>query len=67
MMWPQLSKEFSEVARLQAVSHGRGYAATCSGKILPPTDLGAELVLTQAKLWQREASAVTAMPRKSHS
>ena len=26
MMWPRLSKEFSEVARLQAVSHSRGYA-----------------------------------------
>lgn len=59
MMWPRLSKEFSKVAQLQAVSHSRGYAATGSGEILPPTrleesyasfpaeasDLGAELVL----------------------
>jgi hypothetical protein len=28
MMWPLLSKEFSEDARLQAVSHSNGYAAT---------------------------------------
>lgn len=35
MMSPRLSKEFTEVARLQAVSHSRGYA-TCSGEILAP-------------------------------
>ena len=27
MMSPRLSKEFTEVARLRAVSHSRGYAA----------------------------------------
>jgi hypothetical protein len=47
MMWPQLSKEFSEVARLQAVSHGRGYAATCFGEILPPAQVGAHRRLRQ--------------------
>jgi len=40
MMWPRLSKEFSEVPQLQAVSHSRGYAATCSGEILPPPLVG---------------------------
>jgi hypothetical protein len=40
MMWPRLSKEFSKVAQLQAVSHSRGYAATCSGEILPLTQFG---------------------------
>jgi hypothetical protein len=36
MMWPRLSKEFTEVARLQGVSQSSGYAATCSGEILAP-------------------------------
>ena len=73
MMSPRLSKEFTEVARLRAVSHSRGYAGHLfSGNPgagvgrknnthhSPPAraDLGAELVLIQAKLWQREACAV---------
>lgn len=36
MTWPRRSKEFSEVARLQAISHWGGFAATCSAEILQP-------------------------------
>ena len=72
MMSPRLSKEFTEVARLRAVSHtcchlfwgnpgaGAGRKNNTHHSPPEPADLGAELVLIQAKLWQREASALGA-------
>jgi hypothetical protein len=56
MMWPRLSKEFSKVAQLQAVSHSRGYAATGSGEILPPTQVGRIICITprrSERSWRR--------------
>jgi hypothetical protein len=60
MMWPRLSKEFSEVARWQAVSHNRGFAAICSGDILPPTRSIASQMrrLSRARLEDDEAICV---------
>ena len=73
MMWPRLSKQFFEVAQLQAVSHSRRICCHLfwgnpvadarwenDAHYSQPkrADLSAELVLIQAKLWQREASAV---------